>query len=149
MRILQQMKNLKLWDCFHNRNLCFFNKCVLVHKIHNCKSPAYLSNLFQRHHTDRVQSQSTFIVPQQKIDLFKTSLIYSGAVFWNSLPEHLRKIIPCHPSNRSYTYIIKMSLVLCYFSFGIIQCFVARNAYVMFTIACFYVYHYSYFDGRS
>ena len=66
---------------------CLFNKLILMYKILNNKSPKYLSDLFAKKETQYVQRRNHLKVPFPRIDLFKTSLSYSGAVLWNSLPS--------------------------------------------------------------
>ena len=50
-------------------------------------SPHYLYDLFSFN-----DSRTTYKIntPIPRIDLFKTSLSYSGSVFWNSLPNNLK-----------------------------------------------------------
>ena len=62
------------------------NKCSLIHRIFSKSAPESLCSTFKpnpRHPTK-------FLIPTPRIDLFKTSLHYSGSVLWNSLPAHVR-----------------------------------------------------------
>ena len=66
----------------------FLNKAVFMFKIINNLTPEYLKSLFflqtYRH------SSRTLILPKTRIDLYKSSLSFSGAVLWNSLPISIR-----------------------------------------------------------
>ena len=62
------------------------NKCALMHRILSKSAPDSLCSIFEinpRHPTK-------VLIPTPRIDLFKTSLYYSGSILWNSLPAHLR-----------------------------------------------------------
>lgn len=64
------------------------NKCVLMHKALNGKT-TYLSKLFRQ--GTKVYSTSRNSLPiERPRNLFKSSLSYSGAYLWNSLPSHLQ-----------------------------------------------------------
>ena len=64
-----------------------YNKGLLMYKILMGLSPHYLYDLFSFN-----DSRTTYKIntPIPRIDLFKTSLSYSGSVFWNSLPNNLK-----------------------------------------------------------
>ena len=61
------------------------NKARFMHKIISGKAPAYLSEKMSINHYSRNCSRK-FNVPTPRLDLFKSSLMYSGSVLWNSLP---------------------------------------------------------------
>ena len=64
-----------------------YNKGVLIHKIMSGKVPPSLRAKFslnQSRHPEKLN------IPIPRIDLFKSSLVYSGSVLWNSLPDSLR-----------------------------------------------------------
>ena len=72
------------------------NKESLVHKIVSGKAPIYLSTKVLINQILRNSSRK-LNVPIPGIDLFKSSLVYSGpAPLWNSLPSELR--LPVSPS---------------------------------------------------
>ena len=71
-----------------NRHLQY-NKAQLIHKIYHDKTPSYLSKVIKKA-PDRYNS-TNIIPPLPRIDLFKTSLAFSGAQIWNSLPPELHK----------------------------------------------------------
>ena len=67
-----------------------YNKAQIVYKIYNDKTPSYLKKIIRKA-PDRYNS--TNILPAlPRIDLFKTSLAFSGAEVWNSLPPDIHKI---------------------------------------------------------
>ena len=65
---------------------------MLMHKIVHRKAPEYLikhfpiKNSAYNSHADKVW------VPKPKIDLFKSSFFYRGAMMWNDLPLSLRQM---------------------------------------------------------
>ena len=67
-----------------------FNKAVFMYKIVRRKAPAYLCNTFEHSQARYENSKSTLKVIRPRIDLTKTSLSYSGASLWNSLPRCLK-----------------------------------------------------------
>ena len=65
-----------------------YNGCVLMHKIHNGKSPSYLLTLFTR---ARIGSRANlYILPLPRIDLFKSSMSFWGAHIWNNLSSSIK-----------------------------------------------------------
>ena len=64
------------------------NKGIFMYKIMFEIAPPYLKQLFQ---VNRSRGLNIITIMIQRIDLFKSSLTYSGAVLWNSLPEPLKK----------------------------------------------------------
>ena len=67
-----------------------FNKGVTMFKIFHGSLPEYLCNLFSSERVRYYSTRRNFNVPKPRIDLFKTSLSYSGPAFWNQLPIKLR-----------------------------------------------------------
>ena len=68
----------------------FFNKATITHKIYHNKAPPYLSPLFNKAPTR--YGSSKLILPLPRIDLFKSSISYSGSLIWNMLPNYLQLI---------------------------------------------------------
>ena len=75
----------------------FLNKAKIMYKIANNIAPAYLINLFQmRNSSDdtisnlRSVANGNFLIPKPKLNLFKNSLSYSGAIIWNSIPLEIK-----------------------------------------------------------
>ena len=65
-----------------------YNKARFIHKILSGKAPTYLVkrvsiNLYSRNYSRKLN------VPMPRLDLFKSSLMYSGPTLWNSLPVAL------------------------------------------------------------
>ena len=75
----------------------FLNKAKMMYKIANNIAPLYLIDSFQmRKISDDTTSSllsvsnKNFLLPKPKINLFKNSLSYSGAVIWNSIPLEIK-----------------------------------------------------------
>lgn len=78
-----------------------FNKCVLIHKILQGKSSPRLSNLFARNLSRNNKKLNT---PIPRIDLYKSSLKYSGSILWNKLPLAIQQA----KSNQTFkTHLMK------------------------------------------
>ena len=69
-----------------------YNKGVFMYRaLTNSALVRKLSSLYKAPHSS---SRNNYLqLPKPRIDLFKTSMAFSGALFWNSLPVHLRS---CH-----------------------------------------------------
>ena len=63
-------------------------KGIFMYKIMSESAPPYLKQLFQ---VNRSRGRNKISITIPRIDLFKSSLTYSGAVLCNSLPEPLKK----------------------------------------------------------
>ena len=75
----------------------FLNKAKIMYKIANNIAPAYLINLFQmRNSSDdtisnlRSVANRNFLIPKPKLNQFKNSLSYSGAIILNSIPLEIK-----------------------------------------------------------
>ena len=68
----------------------FFNKAVITHKIYHDEAPPYLSPLLKK--APKRYGSCKLILPLPRIDLFKSSLSYSGSIIWNMLPNYLKLI---------------------------------------------------------
>ena len=69
-----------------------YNKCTLMHKILHGKSPGYLAKLFHYPVTRTRTPRTNLIIKRSRIDIYKTSLSFSGAKLWNSLPTAIKSI---------------------------------------------------------
>lgn len=88
-----------------------YNKCVFMHKLIYNKCPAYLKQTFQSELQFNIDSRHmTMSIPKPRIDLFKSSLRFSGTTAWNSLPKKLKE--PCS------TKLFKDKLLLYLHSFN-------------------------------
>ena len=67
-----------------------FNKLLLIYKIYNEETPPYLYNIITK--APRRYNSKNLIVPKPKLDLFKTSLAFSGSTLWNKLPNDMKSI---------------------------------------------------------
>ena len=77
--------------------IVFLNKAKIMYKIANNIAPMYLINLFQRRNASddtisnlRSVANRNFLIPKPKLNLFKNSLSYSGAIIWNSIPLEIK-----------------------------------------------------------
>ena len=66
-----------------------YNKAILVHKIYHSKTPLYLKHLLRKA-PERYNSLN-LIPPLPRIDLFKSSLCFSGSLIWNNLSINLKE----------------------------------------------------------
>ena len=60
----------------------------------NDQAPVYLQNLFDERNSDYDLRNSfrKLVLTKPRTDYLKRSFSYSGAMLWNSLPEHVREI---------------------------------------------------------
>ena len=84
------------------------NKGTFMYKIMFESAPAYLKQLFQ---VNRSRGMNKISITIPRIDLFKSSLTYSGAVLWNSLPESLKK--PISTSSFKSKYLTHLNTRVC------------------------------------
>ena len=67
-----------------------------MYKIVNDITPEYLNDFFQMRNANdtganlRSVSNKNFVIPKPNSNLFKSSLSYSGAVIWNSIPLEIK-----------------------------------------------------------
>ena len=81
----EKQKHLKMLPL---KKQLFYNKAVTMFKVWCGDVPNYLTSAFRKA-TTRYHS-SNFILPLTRIDLFKRSLIFSGAFTWNALPTSIK-----------------------------------------------------------
>ena len=67
-----------------------FNKGVMMYKIWYGTVPPYLSDLFTKAHSKCRNSRNNFTVPRPRLDIYKTSLSFSGSSLWNALPPRVK-----------------------------------------------------------
>lgn len=85
-----------------------FNKCTLMHKIIHGKCPAYLEQNIGCYVRGNPHSRcGTLILPKPRIDLFKSSLTYSGTSCWNSLPKNLKEPLSTKTFKAKLQYYIR------------------------------------------
>ena len=66
----------------------YFNKAVLMFKMNRRITPSYIVSLF----TESNNRTNRYVLPKPRIDLFKTSLSFSGSTCWNSLPVAIKTV---------------------------------------------------------
>ena len=66
----------------------YFNKPVLIFKVNRRMTPSYIVSLFieSNNRTNR------YVLPRPRIDLYKTSLSFSGSTCWKSLPVAIKAV---------------------------------------------------------
>ena len=76
----------------------YLKKAKSIFKISKSLTPDYLNEMFHlRPLNNTIQSfrSSTainYVLPMPHKELFKQSLIYSGPLIWNNLPENLKQV---------------------------------------------------------
>ena len=77
--------------------LVFINKAKVMFKVTHGLSPIYITEMFQIKDSNnnetmtlRSDSNKNFRTPKPKLNMFKNSLSYSGALIWNSIPVEIR-----------------------------------------------------------
>jgi hypothetical protein len=65
-----------------------YNIAVLMFKVRQGLAPSYLSQFFTE--APARYSSCNFILPRTRVDLYKTSLAFSGSAVWNSLPPNVK-----------------------------------------------------------
>ena len=98
-------ESLKRLDMLSFDQSVFLNKAKIMHKIYNNLAPNYSQELFHMRYVNlnntasnlRSVTQSNYIVPQAKCNLFKGSLTFSGIIIWNSIP--LKTYIPVYSTS--------------------------------------------------
>ena len=66
----------------------YFNKAVLMFKMNRRMTPSYIISLF----TESNNRTNRYVLPKPRIDLYKTSLSFSGFASWNSLPVAIKTV---------------------------------------------------------
>ena len=74
-----------------------YNEGVFVHKILNNNSPSYLAQVCMNHQPHCTNYKNNLYVPRPRFDLFKTSISFTAASLWKSLPPNIKSCIslPC------------------------------------------------------
>ena len=66
----------------------YFNKAVLMLKVNRRMTPSYIISLF----SESNNRTNRYVLPKTRIDLYKTSLSFSGSTCWNSLPVAIKTV---------------------------------------------------------
>ena len=79
----------------------FIHKAKVMYKVARNTAPVYLTDLFRMRRNGsnlndsqlnlRSTSNGKFIIPKPKINLFKNSFSYSGALIWNNILISIKK----------------------------------------------------------
>ena len=65
-----------------------FNKALLIFKANRSMVPSYITSLFSECNNRTIR----YILPKPRIDLYKTSLAFSGPSVWNTLPVGIKTL---------------------------------------------------------
>ena len=84
-----------------------FNKGVFMFKVWRETHPTYINDTFQKQHSPYSNSRLNFFIPFPRIDLFKTSLAFSGPKVWNPLPNDIKNA----PSRSTFKKRLKKYLL--------------------------------------
>ena len=99
-------QKLKSLDMLPLKDHLLFNKSTFMYKFYSGSLPPYLDDVLPKINQSKyANSRCTVTVPKPRIDMYKTSLCYSGGVLWNSLPteiKHARSLATF--KTRSYRY---------------------------------------------
>ena len=72
-----------------------YNKGLFIYRLLSNEAPGYISNLYAHtlpHDIPTLGTITLVCLARPRIDIFKTSISFSGAYLWNSLPLTVR---PC------------------------------------------------------
>ena len=89
------MNDLKIMNIYER---IFMRKAKFMFKVSKAITPSYINDMFSlRPMNETVQSlrsvnTSSFHIPRPQKEIFKQSLIYSGPIIWNNLPDWLKNL---------------------------------------------------------
>ena len=79
------------------QEMIFINKAKIMNKVATNISPIFLTEIFifrgsnnDETMTLRSESKKNSKIPRPKLNMFKNSLSYSGALIWNSFPAEIK-----------------------------------------------------------
>ena len=81
-------KKVKALSILPLQKQLYFNKAVLMFKVNRRMTPSYIVSLF----TESNNCTNRYVLPKPRIDLYKTSLFFSGSTCWNSLSVAIKTI---------------------------------------------------------
>ena len=87
----------KQLDILSSEEMMFINKAKIMYKVATNISPIYLTEMFQLRGNNndetmtlRSDSNKKFKIPRPKLNMFKNSISYSGALIWSSIPAEIK-----------------------------------------------------------
>ena len=84
----QKLKSLKMLPLKEHLS---FNKSTFMYKFFSGLLPSYLNDVLPKiKQSSYANSRINVTVPRPRIDIYKTSLCYSGGVLWNNLPTAIK-----------------------------------------------------------
>ena len=66
------------------------NKAAFMYRVLNDYAPCYMKDLFQPTPSPYTTFKHNLICPRPRLDIYKTSISFSGAHVWNMLPKQLK-----------------------------------------------------------
>ena len=84
-----------------------YNKAIMMYRIMNGIAPSTLTARFP---LNQSRYSNNIVIRKPRIDLFKTSLSYSGATLWNSLPKCIKHKSSLGSFKRTYKSFLLKSL---------------------------------------
>ena len=93
--IADSMEELKILNIYER---IYLKKAKFMFKISKSLTPKYINEMFQlrplNNTLQSLRSSATinYVLPRPHKELFKQSLIYSGPLIWNNLPDDLRQL---------------------------------------------------------
>lgn len=86
----QRLQKAAMLPLYHHLQ---YNKGVFMFKLYHNKLPSYLNQLFSVSSSSFGMLNKLFTLPKPRINIFKTSLSFSGSLYWNSLPLNIKSIV--------------------------------------------------------
>ena len=89
------MEELKILNIYER---IFLKKAKFMFKISQSLTPEYINEMFRTRPLNNtlqsLRSSTTinYVLPRPRKELFKQSLIYSGTLIWNNLPDKLKHL---------------------------------------------------------
>ena len=84
----QALKEMEIMSLYQQLK---YAQSVFMYKALNYAAPEYTSNLYTHPLSRYSNSRNNDLdLPRPSIDIFKTSIAYSGALLWNNLPLNIR-----------------------------------------------------------
>ena len=88
-----------------------YNKGLFMYRVLSNEAPEYVSNLYTHTHSLTLFQLRNYhlSLPRPRIDIFKTSVSFSGAYLWNKLPLIVRScqsLISCKRKLRAHLEVV-------------------------------------------
>ena len=85
-----------------------YNKGLFMYRVLSNEAPEYICNLYTNAPSRYSNSKNYQLsLPRRKIDIFKTSIFFSGAYLWNNLPLTVRSCQSLSSFKRKFVHTLK------------------------------------------